>query len=37
MLGGSGKVDWWDYVHYRNYKLWNNTLTKEEVTTSMLK
>lgn len=33
---GDDAVNWWDWIYYRNYKLWNNTLSSSELSYSML-
>lgn len=34
---GGGVIDWWNYIYYRNYKLWDGSLTKDEIAHSMNK
>lgn len=28
-------VAWWDYLYYRNYKFWNNSLSETDLIQSM--
>lgn len=30
-MGSGSKIDWWNYIYYRNYKVWNSILTDEEI------